>query len=146
MTSEANQSEHPLLLGKEWGSRAEANIEKWGNQPPKMLILAMAEELAEIVDEVFPHEARPPVAYDHEYQSILNDIRTTGFAARECLERCCEGADGDPLPDEEWPGMGGVENPEAALTETKDLAPLCWQLYWALDTHHEVSAEGGSDE
>jgi regulator of RNase E activity RraB len=120
-------------LAHRWGNSAEENIQKWGNQPPKELLLAMAEEMAEIADELLDDNGLPPNAYESEAHTILNDIRTVGYWAREHLEENYENDDGEPLPGAERPDLTGVANPEAAKEETEDLAPLLFQLYWALN-------------
>jgi len=140
---------HYLFLGKRWGRQAEENIEKWGNQRPKGLLLAMAEEMAEIADALLNDNGLPPNAYQSEAHSILNDIRTTGYCAREFLEERCEDEQGDPLALEERPDLSGVADTQAATEETEDLAPLLFQLYWALnncdlhtDTNHSEGDAG----
>jgi len=145
---DVDRTDHKLMLGKRWGDRAEENIENWGNQPAKMLLLAMAEEMAEVADELLEREALPPNAYQSEAHSILNDIRTTGYWAREYLEEQCENEQGDPLPPEERASISGVANPKQARDETEDIAPLCWQLYWALDQSLQPDTDhtGDSDD
>lgn len=118
-----------------WEKKAEGNIERWGNQPPKMLLLAMAEEMAEIADELLDDNGLPPNAYHSEAHSIINDIRTTGYVAREYLENQCEDENGNPLPPHERASISGVANRERAIEETEDLAPLLFQMYWALNDH-----------
>jgi len=139
---------HHLFLGKRWGNHAEENIEKWGNQEPKVLLLAMAEELAEIADELLEDNGLPPNAYRNDADRILNDIRTDGYRAREYLEGHCEDDDGSPLPMDERPVHDGVSQPERAASETEDLAPLVYQLYWSLedrsldtDTEHSEGSQ-----
>jgi hypothetical protein len=131
-TDDNEHRTHHLMLGNRWGDRAEENIEKWGNQPPKMLLLAMAEEMAEVANELLEHGGKPPNAHDSEAESLLNDIRTVGFRARKYLERECEDDDGNPLPAKEYPDIHGAANPERGREEVEDVAPLCWQLYWKL--------------
>ena len=137
--------EHYLMLGKRWGDRGEKNIEKWGNQRPKGLLLAMAEEMAEIADELLEDNGLPPNAYQDRENSILNDIRTTGYVAREFLEEQCEDENGDPLPLSERPELSGVADVKAAREETEDLAPLLFQMYWALNDY-DVNTDADRSE
>lgn len=116
-----------------WEVVAEENVEKWGNQRPKGLTLALAEELAEVASELIGAPGLPRDQRGTEADALLDDIRGVGLRAQSYLERECEDDEGDPLPMDERPDMSGVENREAAIDETDDLAPLVYQLRWALE-------------
>lgn len=139
----------PAALGAaaEWVDTAEGNVERWGNQRPKVLALALAEELAEIVAELLADdEPRPRWSYDVDADArvrgdeTLDLVRVAGFSAREYLEEFHEDENGDPRPPSEVPPLAGVADRDAALEELHDLAPLVYQLRWAL-----LDTEGGVD-
>lgn len=140
MPSEPDRVERSQMLGRLWADKAEENVKKWGNQRPIGLLLAMAEELAEIADELLDPDDLTTA--DTTAQLHLQAIRRAGFESREYLESECEDADGNPLPIDERPELGGVGDAEAAIEETHDLAPLCWQLIWALQEEKE---DGGCE-
>jgi len=104
------QREHPLMIGKQWGDQAE--------------------EMAEIADELLDEQDLSTA--DTTAQLHLQSIRQTGYECRDFLESECEDDNGDPLPMEDRPNLGGMGDREEAIEETHDLAPLCWQLLWAL--------------
>lgn len=145
--------EHYLYLGKKWGRHAEANIERWGNQPPGMLLLAMAEELGELAFAILgntnPGDGAPPVGdYDdapHRGQELIGEVQRLGFEIREYLETALEDKNGDPLPDDERPRLTGtVKRPAPILDELHDLMPLGFQFKWAVKEYgEEIATDGG---
>jgi len=115
--------------------RAESNIEKWGNQTPTVLLLALAEEVGEIADAIMESHEKPEgdrYASNLAY-SRLADVRDAGFESREFLESTFEDETGNPLPDDEVPELLKTTSPMEVLDEVKDAAPLVFQLAWALE-------------
>lgn len=140
-TDGTENREHYLMLSRRWGNQAEENIEKRGKQNPMGLLLAIAEEMAEIADEILDPDNLS--SNDTEAQLLLQSIRQVGYDSRDYLESRLEDPDGNPLPLSERPDLSGVASREAAIDETEDLAPLIYQLYWALEAH---SADTDNDQ
>ncbi|ELZ38798.1 hypothetical protein C471_09240 [Halorubrum saccharovorum DSM 1137] len=132
--------EHPIMLGKRWGDEAESNIEKWGNQRHDTLLLALIEEVGEIAiameansetiyDATSPDADDVPAAVGRR---LIDDMADLGRETRDFLE----GEYGDPAGDGESPDEhrihGEPTDTTRILEEVEDTAPLCFQLYWAL--------------
>lgn len=124
-----------------WLEAAEENVERWGNQRPKGLALALAEVLAEVIDELGIGEPETTGA-----DAVLEDVRDAGYRARFYLETTAEDDDGNPLPLGERPRLAGVDDREAALDELEDLAPLVYQLMWALEAAERPDLVASFDE
>lgn len=124
---------------EQWESRAEENIERWGNQPPAVLLLALCEEIAEVADELLA-TSKMPLTHQmesSEASALLAEVRSAGFACRSFLESEFEDADGNPLPDSEVPTLVDDLDEERVLAELDDAAPLVYQLSWALEAPRE---------
>lgn len=134
------KKEHPLMLCKRWSDEAEANIEKWGNQRHDTLLLALIEEVGEIAiamgaNSETIYDATPPDADDVPAavgRELISDMAALGRETRDFLE----GEYGDPASDGDSPDEHRIhDEPTDAtriLEEVEDTAPLCFQLYWAL--------------
>lgn len=120
--------------GEAWRRKAESNIECWGNQEAAVLLLALAEEIGEVADEVLATAER--ALHDGMYSShafkLLSEIRHIGFTSREFLEEHFENEHGNPLPEDEMPALVHDLDEERVLDEVDDAAPLVYQLVWAL--------------
>lgn len=118
-----------------WEQKAQNNVEKWGQQDAVPLLMAIAEELGELVDEVVPEEC-PEFNEDTIGDSwiLLRRISTDGRAIRSCLEANYEDEDGQPV-DDRPPMVQPRENmdPDDVQNELDDLGALLVQLQWALD-------------
>lgn len=117
-----------------WEARAESNIDRWGNQTPTVLLLALVEEIGEVADEVL---ATAEKSYEDDMAAkqafkYLSDVRRAGFRCRELLEVVFEDENGDPIPNEEMPKLVHSLDEERVLDELNDAAPLVYQLSWAL--------------
>lgn len=124
-----------------WETKARENIDRWGNQTPTVLLLALIEEIAEVADEVL---ATADKAYEDDMAAQeafhhLSEVRRTGFRCRQLLEDVFEDADGNPLPDDEVPRFVKRLDTDRVLDEVEDAAPLVYQLAWALE-------DGGRDD
>jgi NTP pyrophosphatase (non-canonical NTP hydrolase) len=113
---------------RDWRERADENIEEWGEQPVDVLVLAAAEELGELAEEVLGDDH-----YHDTGEQILQDIIVTGSLARQFLESDFEDSNGEPLPSQKRPDTPGVANPQRARAELEDLGPLLYQLRDALE-------------
>lgn len=132
--------DHPIMLGKRWGDRAESNIEKWGNQRHDTLLLALIEEIGEVAmameaNSETIYDATPPDADDVPSavgRKLISDMADLGRETRDFLE----GEYGDPAGDGDSPDEHRIHGEPTDVTqileEVEDTAPLCWQLYWAL--------------
>ena len=114
--------------------QAKENVDKWGQQPPAELALAMVEELGELVAEievdVDPDAGTGDPAFEANY--LLERTEANGKAARRWLESEYEDEDG-PLPADERPSLPAVlEDTDSARDEMYDLVALCHQLNWAI--------------
>lgn len=131
---------HGLYLGKRWNDRAQANIEKWGNQSPGLLFLALVEELGEIAEQMLEESnVRPPKDGEHgpwtESWRFINDTRRLGLDARDFLESNFDepaGTSDFTLP-ADLKILAPFNDPEAVIEEVEDSAPLLFQMYWALE-------------
>lgn len=129
---------HPLHLGKRWGDHAEENIDRWGNQYPATLLLAMAEELGEIAQALLAQtdvgDVDAPGA--RRGRRLLHELAGHGIRTRAYLEETFEDPAGKPQTDPLITGRdiaGQSLDVGPVLEETDDLAPLLWQLHWALE-------------
>lgn len=118
-----------------WGPKAKENIEKWGDQTPAVLLLALAEEIGEVADEVLATGEKPfhDAMYFAEGVHLLSEVRDVGFQCRDFLEEHFEDADGAPLPEEEMPRIFHDLDEDRVFDEVDDAAPLLFQLSWALN-------------
>lgn len=142
-----------LMLGKRWQNRAVSNVEKWGNQRPDTLLLALIEEVGEVAmameanSEPIYH-ATPPGADDVPgavgYR-LIREMATLGRETRNFLEGEYSDPAGDGEGSEEHRIYGELTDPERVLEEVEDTAPLCWQLYWALQESQSKPAHRPED-
>lgn len=146
--------EHYLFISRRWGRKAEENVEEWGLQGPALILLAMMEEMGEIAEELRAEIPGPsvdnPDDVPHEAARLLYEIAELGLETQEFLESNFEQPAGEKAPDEDRPvdrcGVGPVHDPEAVSEELTDLAPLCFQLTWALNNCNvgtETDRSGG---
>lgn len=127
-------------VSQEWRDSAEANVERWGNQTPAVLLLAMVEELGEIAMEMEAHSGpgggSPPIGdYDncpHRGRELISMTARLGREVREYLETEFPEPAGDGTH-ERPPRITGDVETAPIREELDDLAPLCWQLAWALE-------------
>jgi NTP pyrophosphatase (non-canonical NTP hydrolase) len=111
---------HKLSLAHEWAERAEENIEEWGDQRPDTLLLALIEEVGEIADAML-RDGRANV--EVEGYDLIARMADMGEQTRWYLKK--RGG--------EVPIVENLDDPQHTLEEVQDAAPLCWQLYWAVD-------------
>lgn len=105
--------------------RAKENTERWGQQPPGELALAIIEEVGETTDLL--GSGGEPLMDAH-----LREATGNGRAVRRLLERKYEDG-GEPLLPGERPRFDPpVEDPDALRDEVIDLMALCVQIDWAL--------------
>ena len=145
MTSDASprdkdEQTHKLYLAKRWGDNAETNIEKWGNQPPEILLLALIEEVGEVADEIIKQTPEPhpdnTAETPFEGMELLHEMRELGFDVRDFLESEYPepAGEGEHQKTSSHPIVGGeIQDSEAVQSEIDDLMPLGWQLSWALE-------------
>lgn len=126
--------QHPRDTSQCWIAQAEENIDDWGQQSAAALVLALQEELGEIAAEMLGNPigvgdlAFPPEAY-----AQLEAVQDAGFYCRRYLESEFETDDGEPLPAAERPDLRIGFDSDDLRAEIDDLAPLVYQLRWALD-------------
>lgn len=127
-------SEHPRDTAQRWIGQAEANVERWGNQPPAVLLLALVEVIAETADDLLATAEMPMQdgMYASESYKLLSQVRHAGFACRDFLEEHFEDESGNPLPADEVPTLVHDLDRDRVLNELEDAAPLVYQLRWAL--------------
>jgi len=132
-----------------WEGIARENVDRWGEQPPAVLLLALVEEVAETVDELLKTaEKGTETMVPAEAMARLAAVRDAGFECRAFLEREFEDENGEPLPREEWPTLVWDFDDVAVQEEVGDTAPLVYQLAWALDeweSNRPVATDGGWD-
>lgn len=125
-------------LATEWSSKAEENIERWGTQRHDTLILALIEEVSEIIsemdvsDDIGP-ESIPDDSADvphYEGGRLLREIEQLGAQCQEFLERHYESCEQN---ENEFRLLTEPSDSEEAKEEISDAAALCWQLYWAIE-------------
>jgi NTP pyrophosphatase (non-canonical NTP hydrolase) len=114
-----------------WTDRADANVERWGEQAIVTLILAMAEELGELA-EVARASIGPTAGYNNEVHADalarLRDVIAAGRACQAFLEAEFEDRSGRPLKPARRPDLtAGADAPDARR-ELDDLGALCIQL------------------
>lgn len=143
---------HHLFLGSQWGGLADENTQEWGLQSAPVLTLALAEELAEVATELEAH-TEPGADADADLMAdrgreLLSRIADLGDEVAAFLEANFYDDAGNPLPRPErenlGPIHGEVTDPAVVREELDDLAPLCYQLAWALQdaTDEEAEADG----
>lgn len=122
------------LKGRVAFKRARDNVEKWGQQSPVALALAIAEEVGELADEIGPtdcpeyHEDTVGESWAH-----LRSLVHNGAGVRTFLEGNYEDEEGQPV--DERPPMVPEDSDmdtDAVREELYDLMALCYQLDWAL--------------
>lgn len=127
-----------------WFGHACENVGRWGLHSPGLVFLAMVEEMGEIAEELdeqaedpFPDDGRDdPLA---EARRFINDAKRLGLDARWFLEEHFDepaGRPDDGLDDLDV--TGGVTDADAIQEEVDDLAPLLYQLTWALEEVDDV--------
>lgn len=74
---------HHRYLGREWGEKAEANVEEWGFQDIEVLLLAAQEELGELSQAYLEtvHEGGDPERVEDE----LDDLAALCFQMKWAL-------------------------------------------------------------
>lgn len=114
--------------------RAEENVERWGQQQPAALVLAMAEELGEMTEHI-SIEVDDDADWDDpgpRATFAVQQIGAVGLDVRNTLEEHFEDEDG-PLDPEDRPSIPArVEDTDATREELYDLMALCYQLDWAI--------------
>lgn len=131
---------HYLFLAKDWGERAEGNVERWGNQSPATLFLALVEEVGELARELdreveYPDDASTEAKKGKHLIRAMGDL---GETTQRFLEENFEEPAGKPKPESEREDFrsdiaGSVDDVDAVQDELDDAAPLLFQLSWALD-------------
>lgn len=114
--------DRPLHPSAVWGEQAVENTMTWGKQPAAALVLALAEELGEVADELLDGE--PECGTDYH----LRDVREIGTGIQRWLENHTEDSDGEPLPERERPEYSEPADAEAAKAEVVDVGALAIQL------------------
>lgn len=134
------ESTEQLELTELWLSQAHDNVDRWGNQSPGLLFLALVEELGEIAEQMIEQSTtRPPSDGEHGTWSqgwrFINDVRRLGLDAREYLESKFDEPAGkdDPHLPTDLPIVAPFEDADAVQDEVDDAAPLLYQLTWSLD-------------
>lgn len=119
----------------EWEEKAQNNIDHWGNQEAAVLLMALAEEVAEVADDLLA-TGEEPITKDSMYSAkaarLLSEVRRSGFACRTFLEQHFEDEDGNPLSESEMPDIYVSLDDDRVLDEVNDVGPLVFQLAWAL--------------
>lgn len=122
----------PRDTSQVWIAQAERNVDRWGNQSTPVLIMTLAEELAEIADAFLETAAKP----DHdagpaaECYYRLAEVRKAGFGCRTSLQTLYEDDQGNPLPPEETPDLVTDYDREAVRDELDDAGALMHQIDW----------------
>lgn len=152
---DTDRLDHPLMLGKRWGDRAEQNIETWGNQRHDTLLLALIEEVGEIAMAMEEHN-RPTSGEPHPYvrsddapahgRRLISEMANLGVETRRFLESNYEEPAGSDTADGEYKLHGEPKEVEPILDEVEDTAPLCFQLYWALQARKLQPGSERSEE
>lgn len=121
----------------EWRSTAEDNVDEWGVQPPADIVLALAEELSEVAEEIVENSEVPPERYgpdERQLMYFMTEVIVLGNQIREELEGRYEDDEGRPIPMNERPELlGEIENSEPVMEEVDDLAPLVYQLVESIE-------------
>ena len=111
-------------------SRAFDNVERWGEQTPVELSLAIVEEAVELL-ECHGAVVSTDEDFDEAAEEAIDRLLFEGDQLRKTLEAHTEGEDG-PLPPEERPRLRAECDPDGAREELYDLMALCYQYDWAL--------------
>lgn len=132
-----------------WRQRAVQNVEKWGNQSPGLLFIALIEEMGEIAEEMVEESTVPPPEDHHngvwsEAWRFISDMRRLGLDARDFLESNFDEPGGTPNPDypADMPIISPFGDNDVVQAEVDDAVPLLIQLTWAL---HNDTSDTGSD-
>lgn len=123
-----------------WIEQAHENIDTWGPQPPAVLILALVEEIGEVVDALLA-TAEPPLTDPvrrAEAMYLLTGVRQSCFDCREFLKANYETVDGEPIRRSARPTLVHDLDAGRVRDELDDAAALVYQLDWALDHHDET--------
>jgi len=128
----------------DWEDQAAENLERWGDQDVAILFLAMVEEMGEIAsvleDDIAPGTPDEDVA---ALRVLIQQMARLGEETRVRLEGAFEDDDGQPLPEAERLLVRqavlkrGVSDVDDVQDELDDLAPLCYQLTWALNDERD---------
>ena len=78
-------TEHYLMLGQQWGQKAEENVEEWGIQKVDTLLLAIQEELGELTQAHL--EARAEGGDPARVEEELADLSALCFQLQWSLNR-----------------------------------------------------------
>lgn len=121
-----------------WRQQAASNVETWGQQDAVPLVLAKIEELGELAEvllDVVEFEETQTAWFTENRLKAMVDL---GDAVQGFLEQTSEDLDGQPIPPEERPTLGTLDEAtdaqlEALRDELADDAALSFQLAWALD-------------
>lgn len=139
-----------------WEQNAHTNVSKWGHQSADALVLAMAEELGELADEVLSaceRDEDSPVASDG--RDLIRKVADLGHEVQDHLEHASE-RNGKPVPPDERPHYlyptGNREyHQNMVKDELDDLMALGYQFLWSVETEwsggqDEVRTDGGEDQ
>lgn len=111
-----------------WEAKARENVQKWGLQDVGQLTLAIAEENAEVGEEVLSN-----ATVDDEIAPLLETAVRDGLSLRDDIEAVFEGDDGTPVDDRPEVTLDSNDI-EELQEEIDDLGALVIQLQAALDT------------
>lgn len=130
---------HGLFLGQQWNDKALENVERWGDQAVATLFLQCIEELGEIAHELQMDAGHGEIDQQaHRGFEFMIEMAGLGTRVRSYLEANFENDDGDPLPEDTRAEprqaiLGDLDDTEGVLEELDDLAPLLFQLHWAIE-------------
>lgn len=110
-----------------WQNQAEQNVENWGVQDAAQVTLAIAEENAEVAEEI---QRRADA--DDDLEAVLDDVVEDGFDVRNQIETLFEDDDGTPVDDRPTATLDD-EAIEELQDEVDDLGALVVQLQLALN-------------
>lgn len=125
---------------RRWNERAVDNVQRWGNQSPATLFLALVEEVGELARELdrestYPDDADVDAKKGKHLIRAMGDL---GETTQRFLEENFEEPAGKPKPESEREDFRSdiatsVDDVDAVQDELDDAAPLLFQLTWALD-------------
>lgn len=112
-----------------WRQKAQQNLTAWGLQRPQPLVLAIAEEVAEMADAFDLSDVDERNPGDDRGAELLLALRELGFEIRDYLEESSEDDEGNPLPPaDREPIEVPIDEPGQLLAELDDVVPLGYQL------------------
>jgi len=123
----------------DWSGQAEENVQRWGNQSPATLFLALVEEIGEVARELDREAIRDEGGADAKKAwELIDDMADLGFETQAFLEERFEEPAGEPKPESEREDVRSdiatsVDDVDAVQDELDDAAPLIVQLSWALE-------------